>query len=358
MGKQEAPTPPNVQQTAQAQTQSNVDTALATARLNAVNQTSPFGSVTYSEGPKNAQGIPTYTQSTNLSPELKAVFDKAIAGQNSIADATKTMAAALPGQIKGITAPSLRMNLGDNDFSADRQRVEDALFTRLDERLGKDRTALETDLSNKGISINSDAYRNAQGDFGRNVNDARIAAILGAGQEQNRLQSLALNDANFANSAAQQSFGNDIARNNQYINQVLALMNGAPVTQPQFGATPQTGVAGTDIAGLVQQNYANQNNAYNQNQAAWGGALGTLGNIGAAALPFILSDERTKEDIEYTGEFTEDGIPEATFRYAWEPEGTQREGVIAQDVAAVRPDAVGRIGGLMLVDSSKVPEAA
>jgi hypothetical protein len=68
----------------------------------------------------------------------------------------------------------------------------------------------------------------------------------------------------------------------------------------------------------------------------FGGLLGGLGT--AASLgwkPF--SDERLKEDIKRVGE-TDEGLPIYTYKYKWG--GPPMMGVMAQDVARVKPEAV------------------
>lgn len=84
----------------------------------------------------------------------------------------------------------------------------------------------------------------------------------------------------------------------------------------------------------------------------WGNQL--LG-AASAALPFIFSDERLKENIAYTGRSV-GGVPEVEFEYRKDsglPQGRQT-GVIAQDVAKLRPDALGPVvGGYLTIN----PEA-
>ena len=96
------------------------------------------------------------------------------------------------------------------DFSADRQRVEDALMQRLNPSLERDRSALESRLASQGLRIGSEAYSAAMDDFGRRENDARLGAILGAGQEQTRLADLARNRAGFENQAQAQQFNQNL----------------------------------------------------------------------------------------------------------------------------------------------------
>lgn len=69
------PPAPDPNATAQAQTGSNIATALANARLNRMNQQTPWGSISYTQGPVDANGVPTYSADIQLSPEQQAILD-------------------------------------------------------------------------------------------------------------------------------------------------------------------------------------------------------------------------------------------------------------------------------------------
>ena len=60
------------------------------------------------------------------------------------------------------------------------------------------------------------------------------------------------------------------------------------------------------------------------------------------AAPLAASDRRLKTDIRRVGK-TDGGLPLYAYRY--KAGGPHQLGVMAQDVAKVRPDAVGDIGG-------------
>src|SRR5580765_3523303 len=67
------PTPPDPVQVAQAQTGTNVGTAVAQSGLNNVNRIGPGGSTTFDKtggytDPTSGQWVPQYTETTNLSP--------------------------------------------------------------------------------------------------------------------------------------------------------------------------------------------------------------------------------------------------------------------------------------------------
>ena len=323
IGKQSAPKPPSVKETANAQTESNVATAVAQNNLNQTNQVNPYGTLTYTTTGKNPDGTPIRTATTTLSASEQKLFDTGQGTKQNLADLAKEQS----GRIGGLLAQPF-------DFSAQKDYLTGLTAGALDKTWSQDEATLRSQLANKGIGEGSDAYARAIGDFRKDKSAAYDAANVG----------------NY-NTALQ----SQLTLRNQPLNEILALAGQGGVTQPTFGSTPQTGVAGTDIAGLTNSNYQQQVaavNAANANTSAgWGGLFG----LGTSLLK--LSDERTKTDISYDGGETEDGIPTADYRYKWEPEGTLHRGVIAQDVARRRPDAVARIGGFLAVDARKIPEA-
>lgn len=76
---QSSPSPPpapDPQQTANAQSGANIATAIANARLNRVNQQTPWGSITYTQGPADANGVPTWSSQIQLSPQQQALLEQ------------------------------------------------------------------------------------------------------------------------------------------------------------------------------------------------------------------------------------------------------------------------------------------
>lgn len=70
------PPAPDPTQTANAQSQSNIATAIANAQLNRVNQVTPWGSITYTQGPAGANGVPTWSSQIQLSPAQQAMLEQ------------------------------------------------------------------------------------------------------------------------------------------------------------------------------------------------------------------------------------------------------------------------------------------
>lgn len=357
MGKPTAPTPPDAQQLTGLQTASNLQTANATARLNATNQVTPDGSLTYTAGPVDANGVPQWTATQTLSPAGQKLHDTGLVTAQNIADLGRDQSARIGGLLAkpiDLSALPAAGNPMAKDYSADRQRVEDAMFGELDTQSNRDLETLTARLANQGIKVGSDAFTRATGDFQKGRAADRTAAILNAGQEQSRL--VGLDDSAFNRSQAARAAGlnETFALRNQPINEILALAGMGGVTAPSFAGTPQVGVAGTDVAGIANQQFANANSIY-QNQVTQqnqliGGLAGAAGNL------FRLSDERIKHDIEDTGEETEDGIPIKAFRYDWEGDETPKHvGVMAQEAEKVRPDAVATLrGGVKAVNYAKI----
>lgn len=89
---------------------------------------------------------------------------------------------------------------GANDFSGDRQRIEQALMGRargeLDTRYGQETADFEQTMANQGIDIGSERYQRERAlfDKARNeaYNDANFRAMIAGGDEQSRLFGLGL----------------------------------------------------------------------------------------------------------------------------------------------------------------------
>jgi hypothetical protein len=133
---------------------------------------------------------------------------------------------------------------------------------------------------------------------------------------------------------------------NMPLNETAALMSGNQINNPQFSAAPNTGIANTDYAGLVQNNYNAQVNAANAAAASRSGTagafLGMAGKLGAA----YISDRRVKQNISKVGTL-DNGLPVYSFQYKWG--GPQQIGLMAQDVEKVNPAAVTEIDGIKAV---------
>lgn len=377
MGKPKAPTPPDPQKTAAAQTGTNIGTAIANQTLGNVNQITPDGALTYSQtglakwtDPTSGKSydLPQYTATQTLSENQQAIKNQTDKAELNLATLASGQSARLndllgrPVDLSGAPAAGDPSKIGLPQYSGydtdiDTTKYENALMERLNPQLNQSRAALETQLANQGLQPGSEAYNRALDTATRQENDARLGVILNAGQEQTRLADLARDKASFQNSLADQSFNaeqakmtaqnnarsqylNELyAQRNQPINEVSSLLSGAQVNSPNFVNAQGVQIPTVDYAGLVNQDYQNKMGAYNtqvgQRQGLIGGLLGFGGQLAS------LSDKRAKKDIKKVGNLKGHGLYEYGYKGKHD-DGKRHIGVMAQDVEKKRPDAVSR----------------
>jgi hypothetical protein len=400
--KPDPPTPPNPIDTARASTGTNVSTAVANAFLNNVNQVTPTGNVSYNPTgsyswtdptTNTAYNIPTFTATQTLSPQQEAIQNQREGSQlnlatmgnqqsqrveNLLSSNLDTGASPYAGQVDWLNnvAPiatsyssggPIQSGIGGfgnivnsygpaDDFSADRQRVEDSLMARMNPQLKIQQQALQQQLADQGIRYGSQAYTDAMNTYNMQANDARWGAIQQAGQEQQRMTEEAQQQATFQNAAQQQGyeqilgqgqFANQaqqqqynqnaalaqfnnlgsaqqlqwhqaafnaanaqrnqwmqeqFALRNQPINEITSLLSGSQVSQPNFVQTPGSQIATTDIAGIINNNFNQQLANYQQQSQNVNSLVGGVLGLGAGALKGgYLSDVREKENIEHIG---------------------------------------------------------
>ncbi len=259
MGKPRQPKAPDPIATGAAQTSTNVATAIANQIGNMTNQVTPYGTLSYGKtgefrftDPNSGKSydLPTFTATQSLTPAGQRIQDNTIGAQTAMSGAAQSASQRMQGLMGGgidlsgvpgrASMPTLsRAPTGDynargdiadagqitrgivnaggvtrtynGDFSADRQRVESALMSRLNPQLQNDRASREAQLRQQGITLGSAAYDRAMAQLDQQSNDARMQAILAGGQEQSRMVGLEAQRAGFENAAQQQVFGQHAA---------------------------------------------------------------------------------------------------------------------------------------------------
>jgi len=254
MTPQSPPPAPDPVATANAQTASNRATATTQQQLNMVDQSTPQGTLNYSQNGTWADGTPRYSSTTTLSPEQQQLYNQ----QTQLGQNVNQLALDQTGRLTNFLSSPVDLS---ND--AVESRLFDLGSKRLDPAFARDWDARETSLMNRGIMPGSEQYQNEQDAFNRSKNDARDQLAL-TGRSQ----------------AVQEA----LTARNQPINEITALMSGGQVSMPQFGSTPQSSVANTDVAGITQNAYQNSllpwQATNNYNNALMGGLFG----MGGAAL--------------------------------------------------------------------------
>lgn len=297
MGK--APAAPSTANTIQQQTASNKETAIAQAGLNYVNQTGPNGSLTYDQIGSWSDGTPRFQANTTLSAAGQALQNTGQQTQQNLANVAQEQSGRLSSLLN---AP--------NDWSAQLGYLNNLTDQNLNPQWDRMAEQNEQSLVNRGLRPGSTAYNNAADQF-----------------RQSR--SSAFNNANLNNfTTAQQS---QAALRAQPLNEILALAGQGQVQQPQFGQINSPQLAGTDVAGITNQGYANQMTEYNAQQKGLGGLFDA--GLGLAK----LSDQRAKQNIERIGQ-TDAGTP--IYKYSYKSGGPVEIGYLAQDLLETQPNAL------------------
>lgn len=454
----DAPTPPNPIATAAAQTGTNVSTAIANSYLGNVNQNTPQGALRYDvtgnfgyTDPTTGQSynIPNWTATQTLSPQGTAIQGQLDAAKMNMAGIANTQSGAIGSLLSSPLDTGAAPGMGDinwlhavggpqsdiagtpgfqstygsggditrdygpqDNFSADRQRIEQSMFERVNPQIQQDEQRLRQQLADQGIRYGSQAYGNAYDPFNRGVTDTRLGIVAAGGAEQQRMNQMAQQRAQFQNAAQQQAesqlagraaFSNQAAQSqfeqaaargqffnqaqtqllgrnsaifnaqnqlrnqslqemyqqrNQPINEITSLMSGSQVQAPNFINAQRTTIPTTDVAGLINQNFSQQNDLYKTGMTSWndiaGGLIGGGAKLGSAAL---MSDVRVKENIAPMGSIMSPKGELPIYAYDYKDEfddGRRHVGPMAQDVEKLEPKAVRTIGGIKHIDVDKM----
>jgi hypothetical protein len=255
MGGGGSPPPaPDPVATAKAQAAANKETAITQYGLNATNQITPEGTLSYKQIGTWLDGTPRFESTQALSPEQQKIFDLYQTTQGNIGQIGVDQSARI-GELLGKP-----VSLGNEASEA---RINELARKRLDPMFAERRAALDNKLANQGIMPGSEAYARATGQFGEQENDAYNQLLLtGRAQANQEL----------------------LTERNQPLNEISALMSGSQVSQPNWLNTPQSQVAPVDYMGAEQNKYAGQLNAYNQEQARSQANMGGLYGLGGTAL--------------------------------------------------------------------------
>ena len=231
-----------------------------------------------------------WTSRTQLTPEQQKLFDLRQGAQGTLLNQANNNLRQ-PLDFSGLDKQVGNLGLS-NDFSGDRQRVEDALYSRstsrLDPQFEMGQRDLETKLYNQGVQPGTEAWNREVASLSRQKQDAysgaRTDAITGGGQEQSRMYGMDYQTANqnatLQNQARQQGL-NELFSMRQTPLQELNLLQGrgaggAGAAGGATGAGGQ-GVANTDIGGAFASQLGAQQTGY-QGQVATNNA-----NTSAAA---------------------------------------------------------------------------
>jgi hypothetical protein len=145
----------------------------------------------------------------------------------------------------------------------------------------------------------------------------------------------------------------------QPINEITGLLTGSQIPIPNVRNFAPSTIPTTDIAGLYNQNFAQQFANYKQNATNIGDIVGGAGS----AIGSILSDRRAKTGIHRVGTVfaakpqpveEPKKLPVYEYQYKGDPSGMRHIGPMAQDVEEIDPKAVKTVGGLKHINAPRV----
>lgn len=359
-GTQKAPKTPDYAGAAAATAEGNKAAALATGALNRPTQITPTGSQTWSlkEGadPNNPQPG-DWIATTSYSPEQQKLYEGQTSAQQGLVNTANVGVGGLAGlgvgQGLGNTTPSFTGDVSKtaDQFSADRQAISDALYANQTKYLGdqfaRDDEKLRSQLLSRGLTEGSAAYDNALRDQQRTQNDAYGTAANNAtsqsAQMQKLMQDALLNSASTQQNLYLQGLSGAATEQNQPLNQILALLGGGQVSQPNLQGYGQYGqYQGADLLGAANARYNSGLSSAQYNNQVNSQNMQDLGMMFAA-----FSDRRLKSNIRPIC-----ALPSGQVLYAYDIFGQPSAGVMADETPA---EAVLTLpSGYQAVDYSKI----
>lgn len=272
---------------------------------------------------------PTLTQT--FSPEQQALFDESNKAKLSLSQLA-TRGAGAAGEVLGKNVDLSGMPAAPTSGGVN-QRVIDSMMGRVNEDYGKATDEKNSSLIAAGIRPGSTAYDNSMQLLQRGKNDASQQAVLAGYQQGNT-------EFGQDTQARRNAIAEYMAQRQTPLNEVTALMSGSQVSNPfSVPAYAQNAsVAPAPLFGATQQAGNWQSDLYNA-QAAQAGNLQQglfgLGGSGIMGGAMMLSDRRLKSNIVRIGTH-----PLGIGWYEYDISGMRQQGVMADEVETVRPEAV------------------
>jgi len=355
MGKKTpaAPATPDYRGAAVEQGAANLEAARATARLSNPNTYTPYGTQLISyDG-----DIPTIRQT------LTPTAQKTLEAQQGVELSLANLGAKGANTASGVLDKPFSFGGPDVQTSLDLSGIakmpvnagmtgQEAIMSRLNPSLARQRTSTETNLINQGLRPGTEAYDNAIRLLGEQETDARTQAVLqglnldiGANQQGFGQQ---IEAAKFGNVAQQQALAEAIQLRQLPLNEITALMSGSQIQNPQFGAYSGATVQAAPVFAGAQAQGQFDMSKYEQDVSQANAATAGMYSLGGAALK--ASDRRLKSNIVRIGTH-----PIGIGIYEYDIFGSRQIGVMAQELMEVMPEAVHQHpAGFLMVDYGRL----
>lgn len=348
MDSPSVPQTPDPIATANAQGAANLDAARLTTKLNRADQYTPFGSMTWTQGPATrtfnqdrydaalkaaqasqgqpggdqpinpiwdiAKGVkrsPTtpgaialpdrndaqfydetpgdqWSSHINLDPRIQSILDSQLQTQQGMSGVVNDALGRVNSEFSKPIDYSNLPAAGDASLTS-LKNVEDALYgratSRLDPQFSQQEQQLRSDLMNRGIVEGSEAWKNQLDNFNRSKSDAYDLARTTAITGAGQEASRLFG---MQNTAHQDALSELERKRALVLNELNGLKSGQQVQTPSFSSTPGGTVNPAPVAQSIWNGYQGQMNNYNAGVGASNSMMGGLFQLGSAALPFML----------------------------------------------------------------------
>lgn len=273
-----------------------------------------------------------WTATQTLSPEQQDILNKNQALSSGLLDSAQT---GLGYANDVISHPGVDTSKLPQNPINPTETYTDAYNRYMQPNWDRQQASTNNNLSNQGITMGSEAWKNAQQD----LHDQQARDQLGA----------ITTGMNTGLNANQQGFQQAAYNQMQPINVINALRTGNQVQGPTFvNPAQQAYTPGPDLLGASTNQYNAALGNYNAQAASNSNLMNGVATIGSA---FLMSDRRLKQNIKRIGTH-DSGIGIYSYVYIWGEPGI---GVMADELEKVNPDAVAvHSSGYKMVDYAKV----
>lgn len=380
MGKKSSPPPPDYTAAAERTAQSSRENTDAQTWANRPTVNTPWGQQSWQANqqtdPATGRPVTAWTQNITLTPQQQAALDS----QQRIGQGRSNAAETLLGQATqnfqrptdwNSFNPMFNFGMGGQEGGIKRQMSQtpgglanqamEATWAAQQPTFDRRRAQTESQLANMGLARGSEAWNEEAQRLNQSEDAGRLSAFQTGMGVQNQMFGQNLQADQFANQAQGQQFGQnanfqnqlmqfggyqnqlrqqqiaeEMQRRGQPLNELNALLSGQQVNMPQQPGFQNAGRSDTtNYSGAAQNQYQGSLDRYNSGQQGLQGLLQGAGSIGSMAMMF--SDARLKDVL---GPLTRLRNGLRVWLYYNRLTKRLEAGLIAQEVAAVRPAAV------------------
>jgi hypothetical protein len=330
-----APPAPDYRGAAVEQAAASKELATGQTWANRPNLNTPWGQQTWTAaaGVDPSTGLPVtnWTSNINLTPEGQAALD----AQQRITAGRSGAAETLLGQATGAFGKEFDW-AGMPKVPGSIDEAQKGAYGTMSQMLQPGRqqqeAGLETKLANMGLPRGSEAWNREkaklQGDWAQQ-DKSMMAQALAEGRA----------DVGAQAQLRQQAIAEEAQRRGMSLNELNALLTGQQVSMPQMPSFMGASAGqAPNLLGAAQAQGQYGLGAASQNLAAQGSGpdIGSLvGSVGGIAAMAMMSDVRLKSNLRALGPG-----PRGLTVYAYEIDGREEIGVLAQEVAMRAPHLV------------------